>query len=169
MKTDAVQSSFLLKATIARASTRQRRILRHRRQYRHRRGASVRLDRRQRRPPVLVERPDCDLRRMAPDARAAPEHAPFVEDGPAGALSFHSAKTEKPMKILLLILLAVPATSAIASTQLPDAPRAVVRYDDLNLRTSAGAAALRSRIDRTVVRISGGDLATIDGPALADI
>ncbi|MGI4878603.1 MAG: UrcA family protein [Janthinobacterium lividum] len=73
------------------------------------------------------------------------------------------------MKILLLILLAVPATSAIASTRLPDAPRAIVRYDDLDLHTSAGAAALRSRIDRTVVRISGGDLATTDGPALAGI
>lgn len=73
------------------------------------------------------------------------------------------------MKILLLFLFAVPATSAIASTQLPDAPRAVVRYDDLDLHTPAGAAALRSRIDRTVLRISGGKLATTDGQARAGI
>ncbi len=73
------------------------------------------------------------------------------------------------MKTLLLILLAVPATSAIASTRVPDAPQAVVRYDDLNLRTPAGEAALRSRIDRTVVRISGGDQGTIDVGARADI
>jgi len=73
------------------------------------------------------------------------------------------------VKILLLLLLAAPATSAMASTRVPDAPQAVVRYDDLNLRTPAGEAALRSRIDRTVVRISGGDRATTDVQARADI
>ncbi|UAJ08931.1 UrcA family protein [Polymorphobacter megasporae] len=68
--------------------------------------------------------------------------------------------------ILALFLAVVPASGAIAGlpSAAVEAPQAIVHYGDLNLSDPLGAATLRSRIDATIIRLSGGTRDQIDTP-----
>lgn len=60
------------------------------------------------------------------------------------------------MRWTIISLLALVAhTPVSAKTAVP--PTAVVRYSDLDLRTKAGASALRARIDNQVIVLSEGE------------
>lgn len=52
----------------------------------------------------------------------------------------------------------IPLPPAQLSWTDPEAPQAAVGMAGLDLRRAAGAAAFRSRVDRTVVALSGGEL-----------
>ena len=56
----------------------------------------------------------------------------------------------------IISLLALAAHTPV-SARTAEPSRAVVHYSDLDLRTKAGAAALRARLDFEVVALSGGD------------